>query len=144
MGFSLKIKKMPKAEIDAKVRRAADILDLSHLLNRYPKQLSGGQRQRVAMGRVIVREPSVFLFDEPLSNLDAKLRVATTLSLAVQVISVLTKFLRRIFYVTLDAASSEGWPDLSRLLADGTHCVRAFYLATSPGTFCSMSDEIKS
>jgi multiple sugar transport system ATP-binding protein len=76
MGFSLKLKRAPKAEIASRVRRAADILGLSGLLDRYPRQLSGGQRQRVAMGRAIVRDPQVFLFDEPLSNLDAKLRVA--------------------------------------------------------------------
>lgn len=74
MGFSLEIKKRPRAEIDEKVRRAAEILSLSHLLERRPKELSGGQRQRVAMGRAIVRQPQVFLFDEPLSNLDAQLR----------------------------------------------------------------------
>jgi multiple sugar transport system ATP-binding protein len=76
MGFSLKLRKAPKAEIDSRVMRAADILGLKPLLERYPRQLSGGQRQRVAMGRAIVRDPQVFLFDEPLSNLDAKLRVA--------------------------------------------------------------------
>jgi multiple sugar transport system ATP-binding protein len=76
MGFSLKLKRAPKAEIAAKVNRAAEILGLTALLERYPRQLSGGQRQRVAMGRAIVRDPQVFLFDEPLSNLDAKLRVA--------------------------------------------------------------------
>jgi len=75
MGFALKLKKVPAAEIQAKVKRAASILGLEALLDRYPKQLSGGQRQRVAMGRAIVRDPQVFLFDEPLSNLDAKLRV---------------------------------------------------------------------
>ena len=75
MGFSLKLKRAPKAEIETKVRRAAEILGLTPLLDRYPRQLSGGQRQRVAMGRAIVRDPQVFLFDEPLSNLDAKLRV---------------------------------------------------------------------
>ena len=74
MGFSLEIQKRPRAEIDEKVRRAAEILSLSHLLERRPKELSGGQRQRVAMGRAIVRQPQVFLFDEPLSNLDAQLR----------------------------------------------------------------------
>ncbi|MFL5088165.1 MAG: ABC transporter ATP-binding protein, partial [Xanthobacteraceae bacterium] len=76
MGFSLKLRGAPKREIEERVARAAEILGLSHLLQRYPRQLSGGQRQRVAMGRAIVRDPQVFLFDEPLSNLDAKLRVA--------------------------------------------------------------------
>ncbi|WP_119300300.1 ABC transporter ATP-binding protein [Dongia deserti] len=75
MAFSLKLKQAPKSEITAKVDRAAQILGLGPLLQRYPRQLSGGQRQRVAMGRAIVRDPQVFLFDEPLSNLDAKLRV---------------------------------------------------------------------
>lgn len=75
MGFSLKLARASRAEIEEKVRPAADILGLSHLLDRFPRMLSGGQRQRVAMGRAIVRDPQVFLFDEPLSNLDAKLRV---------------------------------------------------------------------
>ena len=75
MSFSLKLAKADKATSDAKVQRAAEILGLTDLLERYPRQLSGGQRQRVAMGRAIVRDPQVFLFDEPLSNLDAKLRV---------------------------------------------------------------------
>jgi multiple sugar transport system ATP-binding protein len=76
MAFSLTLAKMDKASMAAKVARAAEILALGSLLDRYPRQLSGGQRQRVAMGRAIVRDPQVFLFDEPLSNLDAKLRVA--------------------------------------------------------------------
>ena len=76
MAFSLKLKRAPKSEIKTRVDRAAEILGLGKLLDRYPRQLSGGQRQRVAMGRAIVRDPQVFLFDEPLSNLDAKLRVA--------------------------------------------------------------------
>ena len=77
MAFGLKLRKTPKTDIDRRVKEAADILDIGHLLDRKPKQLSGGQRQRVAVGRAIVREPAVFLFDEPLSNLDAKLRVQT-------------------------------------------------------------------
>jgi multiple sugar transport system ATP-binding protein len=76
MGFSLKLRGAPQAEIEQRVQDAADILGLGPLLERFPRQLSGGQRQRVAMGRAIVRDPQVFLFDEPLSNLDAKLRVA--------------------------------------------------------------------
>src|SRR5665213_334099 len=75
MAFSMKLRGAPRDEIDTRVKRAADILGLELLLERYPRQLSGGQRQRVAMGRAIVRDPQVFLFDEPLSNLDAKLRV---------------------------------------------------------------------
>ncbi|WP_395058963.1 sn-glycerol-3-phosphate import ATP-binding protein UgpC [Polaromonas sp.] len=81
MAYGLKIKKMPIAEIKQRVDKAAGILELGHLLDRKPRQLSGGQRQRVAMGRAIVRQPQVFLFDEPLSNLDAKLRAQTRLEI---------------------------------------------------------------
>ena len=81
MAYGLKIRGLPKSEIDKRVNAAAEILELEGLLERRPRQLSGGQRQRVAMGRAIVREPAVFLFDEPLSNLDAKLRVQTRLEI---------------------------------------------------------------
>src|SRR5437588_1257997 len=77
MAFGLKLRKRSKAQIHQRVMEAAKILDIEHLLERKPKALSGGQRQRVAVGRAIVREPAAFLFDEPLSNLDAKLRVTT-------------------------------------------------------------------
>ncbi len=77
MAFGLKLRKTPKAEIDKRVKEAAELLGIAHLLDRKPKALSGGQRQRVALGRAIVRDPAVFLMDEPLSNLDAKLRVQT-------------------------------------------------------------------
>ncbi|WP_449393769.1 ABC transporter ATP-binding protein [Devosia riboflavina] len=82
LAFGLETAKMPKAEIDSRVQRAAAILKIEPLLKRKPKQLSGGQRQRVAIGRAIVREPKIFLFDEPLSNLDAELRVAMRVEIA--------------------------------------------------------------
>src|SRR5690606_31908607 len=75
MAFALKLRKRPASEIETKVKNAAQVLGIEHLLDRKPKALSGGQRQRVAVGRAIVRDPQCFLFDEPLSNLDAKLRV---------------------------------------------------------------------
>ena len=98
MAFGLKLRKMPKAEIDAKVRNAAKILDLENLLNRKPKALSGGQRQRVAMGRAIVRNPKVFLMDEPLSNLDAKLRV----QMRIEISKLHQELGTTIIYVTHD------------------------------------------
>jgi multiple sugar transport system ATP-binding protein len=98
MAFGLKLRKMPKDDIDRRVKNTADILDIGMLLKRKPRALSGGQRQRVALGRAIVREPKVFLFDEPLSNLDAKLRVQTR-----KEISKLHKRLNTTFiYVTHD------------------------------------------
>ena len=98
MAFALKLRNVPKDEIDAKVREAAKILDLEKLLDRKPKALSGGQRQRVAMGRAIVRSPKVFLMDEPLSNLDAKLRV----QMRTEISKLHEKLGTTIIYVTHD------------------------------------------
>ena len=98
MAFALKLRKTPKDEIDRKVKEAAKILDIEHLLDRKPKALSGGQRQRVAMGRAIVRHPKVFLMDEPLSNLDAKLRVQMRTEIAKLYHQLKTTFI----YVTHD------------------------------------------
>ena len=98
MAFSLKMKKVPKNEIEIKVKEAAKILELEDLLDRKPKELSGGQRQRVAVGRAIVRDPKVFLFDEPLSNLDAKLRVHMRVELA----QLHKKLKTTMIYVTHD------------------------------------------
>ena len=98
MAFGLKLRKVPKDEIDKKVREAAKILDLDKLLDRKPKALSGGQRQRVAMGRAIVRNPKVFLMDEPLSNLDAKLRV----QMRIEISKIHQRLGATIIYVTHD------------------------------------------
>jgi multiple sugar transport system ATP-binding protein len=98
MAFALKLRKVKKAEIGERVQRAADALGIAHLLDRKPKQLSGGQRQRVALGRAIVREPAVFLMDEPLSNLDAKLRVEARAMLSRLHLQLGTTFI----YVTHD------------------------------------------
>ncbi len=98
MSFGLRLKKFPKAEIKERVENAARILDITDLLGRRPKQLSGGQRQRVAMGRAIVRNPKVFLFDEPLSNLDAKLRV----QMRMEIKKVHQKVTTTTVYVTHD------------------------------------------
>src|ERR687886_801242 len=98
MAFGLKLRRIPKPEIRGRVEDAARILDITDLLERRPKQLSGGQRQRVAMGRAIVRHPKVFLFDEPLSNLDAKLRVA----MRTEIKRVHQKVMTTTVYVTHD------------------------------------------
>ena len=98
MGFALKLRKVPQAEIDAKVNEVAKILDLEKFLDRKPKALSGGQRQRVAMGRAIVRHPKVFLMDEPLSNLDAKLRV----QMRIEISKIHQRLGATIIYVTHD------------------------------------------
>lgn len=115
IGFPLKMAKRPKAEIDEKVKHAAGILDLAHLLDRYPKQLSGGQRQRVAMGRAIVRDPQVFLFDEPLSNLDAKLRV----TMRVEIKELHQRLKTTIVYVTHDQIEAMTMADKIVVMRDG-------------------------
>ncbi|WP_279478873.1 sn-glycerol-3-phosphate ABC transporter ATP-binding protein UgpC [Aureimonas sp. SK2] len=115
MGFALKIKGAPKSEIEAKVRKAASILDLEKYLDRYPKELSGGQRQRVAMGRAIVRDPQVFLFDEPLSNLDAKLRVA----MRVEIKELHQRLKTTIVYVTHDQIEAMTMADKIVVMRDG-------------------------
>lgn len=115
IGFPLKMAKRPKAEIEEKVNKAANILDLTHLLKRYPKQLSGGQRQRVAMGRAIVRDPQVFLFDEPLSNLDAKLRV----SMRLEIKELHQRLKTTVIYVTHDQIEAMTMADKIVVMRDG-------------------------
>jgi multiple sugar transport system ATP-binding protein len=115
MAFGLKLRKTPKAEIDRRVKEAGGILGIENLLDRKPKQLSGGQRQRVALGRAIVREPAVFLMDEPLSNLDAKLRVQTRAE-----ISKLHQRLETTFiYVTHDQVEAMTMGSRICVLRDG-------------------------
>jgi multiple sugar transport system ATP-binding protein len=115
MGFALKLRKTPKDEIDTRVKRAAEILDLLPYLNRYPRQLSGGQRQRVAMGRAIVRAPQVFLFDEPLSNLDAKLRV----QMRAEIKELHQRLKTTTVYVTHDQVEAMTMADRIVVLHDG-------------------------
>ncbi|CAN7710694.1 ABC transporter ATP-binding protein [Neorhizobium tomejilense] len=115
MGFALKLRRMPKTEIETRIRRAAEILGLGALLGRYPRQLSGGQRQRVAMGRAIVRDPSVFLFDEPLSNLDAKLRV----QMRAEIKQLHQRLKTTTVYVTHDQVEAMTMADRIVVLRDG-------------------------
>ncbi|MGK7296848.1 MAG: ABC transporter ATP-binding protein [Candidatus Wenzhouxiangella sp. M2_3B_020] len=115
MGFSLRMRDVSQAERDGKVRGAAEILGLTNLLDRYPRQLSGGQRQRVAMGRAIVRDPKVFLFDEPLSNLDAKLRV----QMRAEIRELHKKLKTTIVYVTHDQIEAMTMADKIVVLRDG-------------------------
>jgi multiple sugar transport system ATP-binding protein len=115
MGFALKIAGVPKAEIRQKVEDAAKLLELTEYLGRKPKALSGGQRQRVAMGRAIVREPKVFLMDEPLSNLDAKLRVQTR----TQIASLQRRLGITTVYVTHDQVEAMTMGDRVAVLKDG-------------------------
>ena len=115
MSFGLRLKKVAKAEIQSRVANAARILDISELLDRKPKQLSGGQRQRVAMGRAIVRDPKVFLFDEPLSNLDAKLRV----QMRTEIKKVHQKVRTTTVYVTHDQVEAMTLADRVVVMNDG-------------------------
>jgi len=115
MAFGLKVRKRPKDEIDKRVRDAARILDIEELLDRRPKQLSGGQRQRVAVGRAIVRNPKVFLFDEPLSNLDAKLRV----QMRTELIQLHARLKATIIYVTHDQVEAMTMGDKIVVMRDG-------------------------
>jgi multiple sugar transport system ATP-binding protein len=116
MSFGLKMRKVAKDEIERRVKRAADILGIQHLLHRYPRQLSGGQRQRVAVGRAIVRDPRVFLFDEPLSNLDAQLRVQTR----VELLKLHRQLSATSVYVTHDQVEAMTMGDRIVIMLDGT------------------------
>jgi multiple sugar transport system ATP-binding protein len=115
LAFGLKLRKVPKAEIDKRVRQAAGILGLERFLDRKPRALSGGQRQRVALGRAIVREPQVFLMDEPLSNLDAKLRVQTR----AEILRLHQRLKTTIIYVTHDQVEAMTMGDRIAVMKDG-------------------------
>ncbi len=115
MAFGLQLRKAPKDEIDQKVREAAKILDIEHLLDRKPRALSGGQRQRVALGRAMVRNPSVFLLDEPLSNLDAKLRAA----MRTEITKLHKKLQTTFIYVTHDQVEAMTMGDRIVVMKDG-------------------------
>jgi len=115
MAFGLKLRKIPKGEIEAQVHEAAEILGIENLLQRKPKELSGGQRQRVAVGRAIVRKPKVFLFDEPLSNLDAKLRV----QMRAEISKLHARLKSTMIYVTHDQVEAMTMGDRIVVLRDG-------------------------
>ena len=115
MAFALKLRKVPKGEIDKKVKQAAEILEITEYLNRKPKALSGGQRQRVAIGRAIVRDPKVFLMDEPLSNLDAKLRN----QMRAEIIKLREKIDTTFIYVTHDQVEAMTLGDRIVIMRDG-------------------------
>ncbi|GHE20063.1 ABC transporter ATP-binding protein [Halomonas urumqiensis] len=115
ISFGLEMRKMPKAEREAAVERVADLLQMSHLLDRKPSQLSGGQRQRVAMGRALAREPKVYLFDEPLSNLDAKLRV----DMRTEIKKLHQRLGTTIVYVTHDQIEAMTLADRIAVMRDG-------------------------
>ena len=115
MAFGLKLRRFPRAEIDQRVREAADILGIGHLLDRKPKALSGGERQRVAVGRAIVRKPQVFLFDEPLSNLDAKMRV----QMRAEISKLHSRLQTTMIYVTHDQVEAMTMGDRIVVMKDG-------------------------
>jgi multiple sugar transport system ATP-binding protein len=115
MSFALKLRNAPKSEIDSRVKRAAEILDITPYLARFPRNLSGGQRQRVAMGRAIVRDPQVFLFDEPLSNLDAKLRV----QMRAEIKELHQRLKTTTIYVTHDQVEAMTMADRIVVMRDG-------------------------
>lgn len=115
MAFALKLRKMSKSEIDKAVKNAGKLLEIEHLLDRKPKQLSGGQKQRVALGRAIVRNPKVFLFDEPLSNLDAKLRV----QMRSEIVKLHRKINNTMIYVTHDQVEAMTMADKIVVMKDG-------------------------
>lgn len=115
IAFGLKLRKIPKSEIASRVAMAAEILSIKHLLDRYPKQLSGGQRQRVALGRAIVRKPQVFLMDEPLSNLDAKLRV----QMRAELVKLQRQLKTTTIYVTHDQVEAMTMGDRIVVLSGG-------------------------
>ena len=150
MAFGLRMRKLPKAEIETRVREAARILDIEKLLERRPRQLSGGQRQRVAVGRAIVRQPKVFLFDEPLSNLDAKLRV----QMRAELIELHERLQATMVYVTHDQVEAMTMGDKIVVMKDGriqqigsplylyNHPFNAFvagFLGTPPMNFVDMA-----
>ena len=132
MAYGLKIAKIPKDEINSRVQKAADILELGELLERKPSQLSGGQRQRVAMGRAIVRNPVAFLFDEPLSNLDAKLRVQMRLEIK----KLQTQLKTTSLYVTHDQVEAMTLADRMIVMNDGNveHIGTPLEVYTKPKT----------
>lgn len=115
MGFALRLRKFPGEEIERRVKEAAKILGIENLLSRYPKELSGGQKQRVAIGRAIVRKPKVFLFDEPLSNLDAKMRV----QMRIELIQLHKRLNSTVIYVTHDQIEAMTMGDKIVVLKDG-------------------------
>ena len=131
MAFALKLRRMPRAEIDRRVRDAAKILDIGELLDRKPKALSGGQRQRVAVGRAIVRQPKAFLFDEPLSNLDAKLRVEMRAELK----RLHQRLATTTIYVTHDQEEAMTLGDRIVVMADGVvqQCGAPLEVYDAPG-----------